>query len=304
MPKHAIRIPAGETGRRVRWMLEVSAAAQEGVVSGPKTSRKHSRSKRMKKPSSSQAPTRVATAGPPPAPATARRARLVSAGTGGGIVVGGLVAVGAVLALIGYPSTRVASVAENTKPATLAQPVDVPERVRSESRPAPLATPRTTVASSPVSKAVVEKNAEPAPVVPTRRWPPDLVPSPPPAVAAARVASPSDSETVVSQHVSDAPASAATSDAVSQTVTLSGCLETTVDESQFRLTDTQGVDAPKARSWRSGFLKRRSAAVELVEFSDALVLRKHVGHRVVATGLLMGRELRVRSLRTEGPSCD
>jgi hypothetical protein len=96
-----------------------------------------------------------------------------------------------------------------------------------------------------------------------------------------------------------------TSDAVNQNVTtMRGCLETTVDGDEFRLTDTDGADAPKARSWRSGFLKKRSAPVELVELSDPAMLRKYVGRRVVATGLLTGRELRVRSLQPSGSSCN
>jgi hypothetical protein len=87
-------------------------------------------------------------------------------------------------------------------------------------------------------------------------------------------------------------------------VTITGCLETAVDEDRFRLTDTEGADAPKARGWRSGFLKKRSAPVELVQPSDVAALRHLVGHRVVATGLLSNRELRVRSLESAGHSCD
>jgi hypothetical protein len=86
--------------------------------------------------------------------------------------------------------------------------------------------------------------------------------------------------------------------------TITGCLETTVDEDRFRLVDTEGVDAPKARSWRSGFLAKRSAPVELVDVSDALGVRKYVGRRVVATGLLTSRELRVHSLQSLGSSCN
>jgi hypothetical protein len=224
------------------------------------------------------------------------------------MVVGGVVAVGAALALIGYPSTRVASVAGNTKPEVLAQPVAVPKRATSEPQPASRATPPPAVASRPVSKANVEKTgdkkSEHTAVAPRKRWPPPDPVTPPPSVAAARVANPSGVELAIPEHIADAPVSAATSEDVSKTVSISGCLETTVDESQFRLTDTQGVEAPKARSWRTGFLKRRSAAVKLVEFSDAAGLRKHVGHRVVATGLLAGQELRVRSFRADGSSCD
>lgn len=307
MPKHAIRIPPRETGRRVRWTLEISAAAGEGVVSARKTSRKHTRPKRrLKNPSPMEAPPPpVAAAAHLPAP-TVRTAPLVP--TGWGIVVGGVVAVGAAVALIGYPSTRVTSVAGKTKPEVLAQPVDVPKKATSEPQPASRTMPPSAVASSPVSQAnvekTVEKRAEHTPVAPRKRSPsPDPVP-PPPSVGAARLASPSGVEVASPEHISDARASAATSDDVSKAVSISGCLETTADESQFRLTDTQGVDAPKARSWRSGFLKRRSAAVKLVEFTNAAELRTHVGHRVVATGLLAGQELRVRSLRADGASCD
>jgi hypothetical protein len=85
---------------------------------------------------------------------------------------------------------------------------------------------------------------------------------------------------------------------------MTGCLETAVVGDQFRLTDIESADAPKARSWRSGFLKKRSAPVEIVDFSDPVGLRQYVGRRVVATGLLSGRELRVRSLQAAGPSCN
>jgi hypothetical protein len=101
-----------------------------------------------------------------------------------------------------------------------------------------------------------------------------------------------------------AVASTTTPDAVGQAVTMTGCLESTVDANEFRLTDTDGGDAPKARSWRSGFLKKRSAPVELVDFSDPVGLRKFVGRRVAATGLLTGRELRLRSLQAAGTSCN
>jgi len=103
----------------------------------------------------------------------------------------------------------------------------------------------------------------------------------------------------------DAPAGASTTPNVStQGTTLSGCLESTVDGAEFRLTDTDGTDAPKARSWKSGFLKKRSAPVELVEVSDPAGLRKYVGHRMVATGLLEDGKLRVRSLQAAGSPCN
>jgi len=93
-------------------------------------------------------------------------------------------------------------------------------------------------------------------------------------------------------------------DDINQTaVTITGCLETAVDEDRFRLTDTEGEGAPKTRGWRSGFLKKRSAPVDLVP-SDVKALRQLVGRRVVATGVLTNRELHVRSLVSAGHSCD
>jgi hypothetical protein len=128
-----------------------------------------------------------------------------------------------------------------------------------------------------------------------------------PVVKTAAFVGPTAQDRVVTERASATVASrtdAAKSDASNRAVTITGCLEMTVDEGQFRLSDTDGADAPKARSWRSGFLKKGSAPVELLEFSDAPTLRSYVGHRVVATGLLNGRQLRVRSLQATGSSCD
>lgn len=87
-------------------------------------------------------------------------------------------------------------------------------------------------------------------------------------------------------------------------VTLTGCLEISVDRDQFRLSDTDGVDAPRSRSWRTGFLKKRPTPVTLVEPPDPRGLQIQVGKRVAATGLLTDRELKVSAVRVVGPSCD
>jgi len=87
-------------------------------------------------------------------------------------------------------------------------------------------------------------------------------------------------------------------------VTITGCLEMAVDSSEFRLTDTEGADVPKARNWRTGFLKKRSAPVLLVEPGDSQTLRTQVGKRVAASGVLTSHELKVSSLRVIGASCD
>ena len=87
-------------------------------------------------------------------------------------------------------------------------------------------------------------------------------------------------------------------------VTLTGCLEIKEDTYEFRLTDIDGLDAPKSRSWRTGFLKKRPAPVALVEPRDPHGLQRQVGKRVAATGHLTDRELKVSSVQVVGPSCD
>lgn len=87
-------------------------------------------------------------------------------------------------------------------------------------------------------------------------------------------------------------------------VTISGCLEMSIDRERFRLADTEGADAPKARNWRTAFLKKETTPVDLLELGDPATARKYVGQRVTATGVVENREMRVRSLRPSGNACD
>jgi len=84
-------------------------------------------------------------------------------------------------------------------------------------------------------------------------------------------------------------------------VTLTGCLER--DDETFRLKNTTGDDAPKARSRRSGFIRKRAAAVDLVDAGGTARLPKYVGQRIAATGLLVDREMQVQSLQRLATSC-
>jgi hypothetical protein len=84
-------------------------------------------------------------------------------------------------------------------------------------------------------------------------------------------------------------------------VTISGCLER--DDETFRLKDTSGADAPRSRSWKSAFLKKGSAPVEVVDASKRLKLTNHVGQRVSVTGTLSDGEMQIRSLRRIAASC-
>jgi hypothetical protein len=115
--------------------------------------------------------------------------------------------------------------------------------------------------------------------------------------------------TAIASSTSTAASPAAASSAVSATavpkappVTLTGCLVQSDDT--FRLKDTEGTAVPKARSWKSGFLKKGSASVEVVDAAHALTLANYVGRRVSVTGTLVDREMQARSLRRVAASCD
>jgi len=85
-------------------------------------------------------------------------------------------------------------------------------------------------------------------------------------------------------------------------VTITGCLEQAHET--FRLKDTSGVAAAKARSWKSGFLKKSAASIEVVDAANRLQLPTHVGQRVSVTGMLVDREMQGRSLKRVAASCD
>ena len=91
------------------------------------------------------------------------------------------------------------------------------------------------------------------------------------------------------------------SPALSATVTITGCLERS--DKGFRLKNTSGADAPKSRSWKSGFLKKGAASVDVVDTSHTLALNSHVGHRVAVSGPLTDREMRAESVQRIAASC-
>jgi hypothetical protein len=112
----------------------------------------------------------------------------------------------------------------------------------------------------------------------------------------------STTEPVLPEPIPAAPSSASAANLSPTTIT--GCLEISTDGNEFRLADTEGADAPKSRNWRTGFLRKRTAPIALVGVTDPLALKKSVGKRVAATGLLTSRELQVSSLRSVGSSCN
>jgi hypothetical protein len=84
-------------------------------------------------------------------------------------------------------------------------------------------------------------------------------------------------------------------------VTISGCLEQS--DQRFRLKDTTGEEAPTARSWRSGFLRRSASTIDVVDHADRHHLPTYVGQRVSVTGTLVDREMQVRSVSIVAESC-
>jgi hypothetical protein len=143
------------------------------------------------------------------------------------------------------------------------------------------ATPRAEAKTAP-AKTAPAKTARP-PAAPVER-------APAPKTADVRTVSVPDGEPT-------APAAPAASP-----VTITGCLEG--DGDAYWLKDTSGADLPKTRSWKTGFLKRRSPRVEIVDASNALHLSTHLGERVAATGTMIDREMRARSLRRVAAVCN
>ena len=84
-------------------------------------------------------------------------------------------------------------------------------------------------------------------------------------------------------------------------VTVSGCLER--DDSAFRLTDTSGAQAPRERSWKTAFIRKRNSDLDVVDAPKRLKLKDHVGHRVSLTGKVVDGEMRASSLRHLAASC-
>jgi hypothetical protein len=104
-----------------------------------------------------------------------------------------------------------------------------------------------------------------------------------------------------SPETATAPAAAAPAAATAKPVSITGCLQR--NDNGFVLKNTEGTAAPKARSWKSGFLKRSTSSVELTDTANAAHLASHVGQRVTVTGPLEDRDMRVVSLHRVAASC-
>ena len=84
--------------------------------------------------------------------------------------------------------------------------------------------------------------------------------------------------------------------------TIIGCLDQ--DNETFRLKNTSGEDAPKGRSWKSGFLKKSSKTIEVIDARHRLNLASHVGEQVSVSGMLQDRELTGSAIKRLAESCN
>ena len=84
--------------------------------------------------------------------------------------------------------------------------------------------------------------------------------------------------------------------------TIVGCLVQNNDT--FRLKNTVGEDAPKGRSWKSGFLKKSSKTIDVLDERHRLNLASHVGEQVSVSGMLDDKELQGTSIKRVAESCN
>jgi len=324
MPKRAIRIPALRAGRRLRWTIEMSADVDgengKGARKGAKKRHRATTVHRATPVVTATAHTDPIVEPPPALPVAHPTAPVVHPtapvvhptaparrGTHLQMIAAAMITICVVtLSLSRRPAPLAAATAEDAQP----------EKVQQSSDIEPGAQPVATALAPTVAAVAV------APIV----APPAVRESTAKAVAAkteknriAEAASPAAAVNAIDEALSrtDSPTELAapapisadpapvSPDAVGPgAVTVTGCLETSGADNRFRLTDTDGVDAPKSRSWRTGFLRKRSTSVDLVEPSDPHALEAQVGQRVTATGLLTNRELRVTSLHALGTRCN
>jgi hypothetical protein len=131
------------------------------------------------------------------------------------------------------------------------------------------------------------------------------------AVAKPAAKSPAISNAVASKDAVRASAPAMDSRAVaarqqdeeSVSATITGCLVLR-DDGMFQLKDNDGEHAPKARSWKSGFIKKGSATIDVFDAGNRLKLATHVNYRISVSGTLTDRQLRARSLHVTSQQCD
>lgn len=165
-----------------------------------------------------------------------------------------------------------------------------------------VALPEAEPISAPVRRTAPAPSPAPAPPLRTASLP--STPTVAPALEAKSVAiAPVVEREPVREPVTQPKAGLQPEAAEAQLVaaTIAGCL--TQDDGRFVLKNVSGEDAPKSRSWKSGFLRKRSQTIELIDQAGTKRLAPYVGQQIETTGVLDDREMRVKSLRVQG-ACD
>jgi len=84
-------------------------------------------------------------------------------------------------------------------------------------------------------------------------------------------------------------------------VTMNGCLRE--DGSRFVLTGLKGDQAPKGRSWKTGYILKAKKNV-VVTPANGVKLKYHVGRQVTISGVTNGgTKVTARSIRRVATSC-
>lgn len=147
--------------------------------------------------------------------------------------------------------------------------------------------PAAIGASAPVAARPTPLTSSESPLVRTAAYAPAVEP---PAVASKPVLEPAAPE-----------ATPETAQTALRAVTVAGCLAR--DNDAFMLKNVSGDSAPKSRSWKSGFLRKKSNTIALIDDARSSRLGSYVGKRIEATGVLDEREMHVKTLRVQG-DCD
>ncbi len=217
------------------------------------------------------------------------------------VVVGTLCVVAAAALLMGRPSARTWEVmavdeagnVERLESLANGDAVD-PEALIDGAVALPRSSARTT--SSSTTPVAPPKAIEPAPA--PAAWESASKPAVSPDATMKMISPPAP---VASQSASTVATPAAEAEEPATPVTLAGCVERSGEG--FSLKNASGDGAPSSRSWKSGFLRKRSQSVALIDRGYTHRLATYVGQRVETTGVLADREMRVKTLRVLG-SCD
>jgi len=77
-----------------------------------------------------------------------------------------------------------------------------------------------------------------------------------------------------------------------------------MDGYHYEMTDLRGAQAPKARSWKTGFITKTTKTVEVVGASTTVRLNDHVGRQVTVVGMKDDdTHVKVSSIKRLSASC-